>query len=62
MTKDIAEFAQFTESVACREYTLPIDEDSSEPNVGSKGAPKLGPYLEVATYCLQSKILTGNQN
>ena len=26
MTKDIEEFSQFTEPVACREYTLPIDE------------------------------------
>ena len=31
VTKDTAEFSQFTDSVACREYTLPRDEDSSEP-------------------------------
>ena len=31
MTKDTEEFSQFTDSVACREYTLPRDEDSSEP-------------------------------
>ena len=31
MTKDTEEFSQFTVSVACREYTLPRDEDSSEP-------------------------------
>ena len=31
MTKDIEEFSQFTESVACREYTLPRDEKSSGP-------------------------------
>ena len=31
MTKDTAEFSQFTDSVACREYTLPRVEDSSEP-------------------------------
>ena len=31
MTKDTEEFSQFTESVACREYTLPRDEDTSEP-------------------------------
>ena len=31
MTKDTEELSQFTDSVACREYTLPRDEDSSEP-------------------------------
>ena len=31
MTKDTEEFSQFIESVACREYTLPRDEKSSEP-------------------------------
>ena len=43
MTKDTAEFSQF-HAVACREYTLPRDESSSEPKVGSKGTPKLGLY------------------
>ena len=31
MTKDTEEFSQFTESVACRGYTLPRDEKSSDP-------------------------------
>ena len=31
MTKDTEEFSKFTESVACREYTLPRDEKSSDP-------------------------------
>ena len=31
MTKDTAEFSQFTNAVACREYTLPRDEETSEP-------------------------------
>ena len=31
MTKDTEEFTQFTESVACREYTLPRGAKSSEP-------------------------------
>ena len=31
MTKDTEEFTQFTESVACREYSLPRDENLSEP-------------------------------
>ena len=31
MTKDTEEFSQLTDSVACREYTLPRDEKSSDP-------------------------------
>ena len=55
MTKDTGEFSQFTDSVACREYnlpryTLPRDEDSSEP----KGWIR-GPALEVKTW-------SGNHN
>ena len=44
MTKDTEEFSQFTEPVACREYTLPKDEKSSD---------KIGPVLEVTTSYLQ---------
>ena len=31
MTKDTEKFSQFTDSVACCEYTLPRDESSSDP-------------------------------
>ena len=31
MTKDTEEFSQFTDSLACREYTLPRDEKLSDP-------------------------------
>ena len=34
MTKDTEEFAQFTDSVACREYTLPRDEKILNQKVG----------------------------
>ena len=34
MTKDTEEFSQFTEPVACREYTLPRDEKSLTRKVG----------------------------
>ena len=44
MTKDTEEFSQFTDSVACREYTLPRDEKSTARKVGCKGTPKLDPY------------------
>ena len=37
MTKDTAEFSQFTDAVACREYTLPRDEEASEPKGWIRG-------------------------
>ena len=49
MTKDTEEFSQFTDSVACREYTLPRDEDTSEPKGWIRGNTKIGPVLEVTT-------------
>ena len=55
MTKDAGELSQFTDSVACREYTLPRDEDSSEPKGWIRGNTKIGPVLEVATCCLHCK-------
>ena len=55
MTEHTEEFSQFTESVACREYTLPRDEKSSEPKVSIRGNSKIGPILEVTTSNLQGK-------
>ena len=55
MTKDTAEFSQFTDAVACREYTLPRDEETSEPKGWIRGNTKIGPVLEVATCCLHGK-------
>ena len=49
MTKDTEEFSQFTESGACREYTLPRDENLSEPKGWIRGNTKIGPVLEVTT-------------
>ena len=40
MTKDTEEFSQFTESVACREYTLPRDAKSSDPKGWIRGNTK----------------------
>ena len=54
MTKDTAEFSQF-HAVACREYTLPRDEKSSDPKRWIQGNTKIGPVLEVATCCLHGK-------
>ena len=55
MTKDTAEFSQFTDAVACREYTWPRDEEASEPKGWIRGNTKIGPVLEVATCCLHGK-------
>ena len=55
MTKDTEEFSQFTDSVSCREYTLPRDEDTSEPKGWIRVNTKIGPVLEVTTSYLQGK-------
>ena len=55
MTKDTEEFSQFTEPVTRREYTLPRDENSTDPKGWIRGNTKIGPVLEVATCCLQGK-------
>ena len=55
MTKDTAEFSQFTDAAACREYTLPRDEEASQPKGWIRGNTKIGPVLEVATCCLHGK-------
>ena len=55
MTKDTAEFSQFIDAVACREYTLPRDEGASEPKGWIQGNTKIGPVLEIATCCLHGK-------
>ena len=58
MTKDTAEFPQFR-AVACREYTLPRDEEASQPKGGIQGNTKVGPVLEIATCCLHGKYGVG---
>ena len=55
MIKHTDEFSQFTEPVACREYTLPRDEKSSDPKVGFQGIANIGLVLEVTTTYLQGK-------
>ena len=42
MTKDTGDLTQF-KTVACREYTLPREDSTSQPKDGSKGTPKLDP-------------------
>ena len=55
MTKDTEEFSQFTDSVACREYTLPRDEKSSDPKGWIRRNTKIGPVLAVTISYLQGK-------
>ena len=55
MTKDTEKFSQFTDSVACREDTLPREENLSEPKSWIRVNIKIGPVLEVTTCCLQGK-------
>ena len=50
MTKHTDEFLQFAEPVTCREYTLPRDEQSTDPKRWIHGN-----VLEVTTSCLQGK-------
>ena len=52
MTEDTRE--QFY-AVACREYTLPREDGSSQPRGWIQGNTKIGPVLEVTTSCLYGK-------
>ena len=54
MTKDTAEFSQF-HAVACREYTLTREEETSQPKGWIQGNTKVGPVLDIANCCLHSK-------
>ena len=54
MMKDTAEFSQF-QAVACREYTLPREEEASQAKGWIQGNAKIGPALEVATCCMHGK-------
>ena len=54
ITKDIDDFGHFR-SVACREYTLPRDDESSQPRGWIQGNMRIGPVLEVTTSYLYGK-------
>ena len=53
-TKDTADLSQF-HAVACREYTLPREEATSQPKGWIQGNTKIGAALEVATSYLHGK-------
>ena len=54
MTKDTGDLTPFN-TVACREYTLPREEEASQPKGWIQGSTKIGPLLEVTTSCLHGK-------
>ena len=54
MTKDTGDLTQF-HAVACREYTLPGDDEASQPRGWIQGNTKIGPVLEVITSYLHGK-------
>ena len=54
MTKDTGDLTQFN-TVACRDYTLPREEEASQPKGWIQGNAKIGPVLEVATSYLHGK-------
>ena len=67
VTKDTGDFRQF-ESVAYREYTLPRDDQASQPKGWIQGNMRIGPVLEVTTsfqhfkYGIQIRIKSVNQD
>ena len=67
VTKDTGDFRQF-QSVACREYTLPRDNQASQPKGWIQGNMRIGPVLEVTTsfqhfkYGIEIRIKSVNQD
>ena len=52
MTEDTGDLAQF-HAVVCREYTLPRDDEASQPKGWIQGSTKIGPVLELrAVACM----------
>ena len=68
MTKDTGDLTQFTDSVACREYTLPREDGSSQPRGWIQGNTKIGPVFKVATsylhgeYGVEIRIMSLNRD
>ena len=61
MTKDTAKFSQF-HAVACREYTLPRDEDTSEPKGWIQREHQNWARIGSHNHLPTRKIWSGNQN
>ena len=54
MTKHTGDSTQFN-TVACREYTLPREDSTSQPIGWIQGNTKIGSVLDVTTSCLHGK-------
>ena len=67
VTNDTGDLRQF-QSVACREYTLPRDDQSSQPKGWIQGNMRIGLVLEVMTsfqhvkYGIEIRIKSVNQD
>ena len=67
VTRDTGDFRQF-QSVACREYTLPRDDQASQPKGWIQGNMRIGPVLEVTTsfqhfkYGIEIRIKSVNED
>ena len=67
VTRDAGEFKQL-QTVACREYTLPRDDNASQPKGWIRGNMRIGPVLEVTTsfqhfkYGIEIRIQSVNQD
>ena len=67
VTRDTDVFRQF-QSVACNEYTLPRDDQSSQPKGWIQGNMRIGPVSEVTTsfqhfkYGIEIRIKSVNQD
>ena len=65
VTRNAGEFQQ---TVACREYTIPRDDQASRPKVWIQGNMRIGPVLEVTTsfqhfkYGIEIRIKSVNQD
>ena len=54
MTIDTGDLSRFN-TVACREYTLPREDSTSQPKRWIRGNTQIGPVLEVAACCLHGE-------
>ena len=67
MTKDTGDLTQFN-TVACRDYTLPREEEASQPKGWIQRNTKIWPVLEVATsyshgkYGVEVRIMSLNRD
>ena len=55
MTKRYCRILTQFHAVACREYSLPRDEEASQPKGWIQGSTTIGPALEIVTCCLHGK-------